>query len=78
MAPALRQGILCLAGRFFPSFDLWQTAAQTRADLLWRLTDGSYLNRIYASTSDRRHQRHEIETALDELSADLSEITLLI
>jgi hypothetical protein len=72
VVPALRQGILCLADRFFPSYTLWQSAANTGADLLWRvrqnarldidqrLPDGSYLSRIYASTSDRRHQRKAI------------------
>ena len=51
------------------SYKLWLKAAQTGADLLWRtrqnarldvdqrLPDGSYLSRIYASTSDRRNQR---------------------
>jgi hypothetical protein len=69
VVPALRQGMLCLADRFFPSYKLWRTAAHTGADLLWstrrnarldvdqRLPDGSYLSRIYASTSDRRNQR---------------------
>ena len=68
VVPALRKGMLCLADRFFPSYKLWQAAARTGADLLWRtrqnarldvdqrLPDGSYLSRIYASTSDRRHQ----------------------
>jgi hypothetical protein len=69
---ALRRGMLCLADRFFPSYKLWRAAARTGADLLWRtrqnarldvdqrLPDGSYLSRIYASTSDRRHQRKGI------------------
>ena len=69
VVPALRQGMLCLADRFFPGYKLWQGAARTGADLLWRtrqnarldierrLADGSYLSRIYASTSDRRNQR---------------------
>lgn len=69
---ALRQGMLCLADRFFPGYDLWQRAANTGADLLWRvrqnarldvdqrLADGSYLSRIYASTTDRRNQRNGI------------------
>ena len=69
---ALRKGMLCLADRFFPSYYLWHRAAKTGADLLWRvrqnarlevderLPDGSYLSRIYASTSDRRNQRHGI------------------
>lgn len=55
---ALRKGMLCLADRFFPSYELWQRAAKTGADLLWRvrqnarlevdqrLPDGSYLSRI--------------------------------
>lgn len=67
--PALRKGMLCLADRFFPAYDLWQKAAQPGADLLWRvrknarlevdqrLPDGSYLSRIYKSTSDRRKGR---------------------
>lgn len=72
VAPALQKGMLCLADRFFPSYRLWQAAAQTGAALLWRtrqnarleidrrLPDGSYLSRIYASTSDRRHRRKAI------------------
>ena len=70
--PALRKDMLCLADRFFPSYKLWQAAAKTGADLLWRtrrnsilkpdrhLPDGSYLSRIYASTSDRRKDRDAI------------------
>jgi len=69
VVPALRQGMLCLADRFFPGYKLWQKAAQTGADLLWRvrknarlevgkrLADGSYLSRIYASTAHRRKRR---------------------
>jgi hypothetical protein len=69
VVPALSKAMLCLADRFFPSYKLWRTAARTGADLLWRtrrnarldvdqrLPDGSYLSRIYASTSDRRNQR---------------------
>src|SRR4051794_13484498 len=72
VVPALQKGMLCLADRFFPSYQLWQAAAQTGADLLWRtrqnarldvdqrLPDGSYLSRIYASTADRRNQRPAI------------------
>jgi len=72
VVPALSKGMLCLADRFFPSYKLWRAAARTEADLLWRtrqdarldvdrrLADGSYLSRIYASTSDRRNQRRGI------------------
>lgn len=70
--PALRKGMLCLADRFFPSYKLWQQAGRTSADLLWRtrqnarldvdrrFRDGSYLSRIYSSTSDRRNHRNGI------------------
>jgi hypothetical protein len=69
---ALRKDMLCMADRFFPSYKLWRTAAQTGADLLWRvrrnarldvekrLRDGSYLSRIYANTTDRRKGRNGI------------------
>lgn len=72
VVPALQKGMLCLADRFFPSYKLWQKAAKTGADLLWRtrqnarldvdkhLPDGSYLSRLYASTSDRRNGRNGI------------------
>src|SRR3954470_14527376 len=72
VVPALEKEMLCLADRFFPSHKLWQKAAATGADLLWRtrqharldvdqrLPDGSYLSRIYPSTSDRRNERKAI------------------
>ena len=72
VVPALQKGMLCLADRFFPSYKLWQTAAHTGAELLWRtrqnarleidkrLPDGSYLSRIYPTTSDRRNERKGI------------------
>jgi hypothetical protein len=64
---ALRPGMLCLADRQFFGHALWQTAAATGADLLWRvkhnlrlpretvLADGSYLTTVYPSDKDRRH-----------------------
>ena len=70
--PSLGKGMLCLADRFFPGYQLWRMASKTGADLLWRmrqnarlneekrLPDGSYLSRIYASTSDRRNRRNGI------------------
>jgi hypothetical protein len=78
VVPALKKGMLCLADRFFPSYELWQKAAQTGAELLWRvrqnarlevdrrLPDGSYLSRIYRSTSDRRNQRHPLTVRVIE------------
>ena len=65
---ALRPGMLCLADRYFFGYALWQRAASTGADLLWRvkgnlrlpreqvLSDGSYLSTIYPSDKDRRHR----------------------
>lgn len=58
---ALKAPMLCLADRGFWGFALWRNAAQTGAELLWRvkigldmpchkrLYDGSYLTRVYAS-----------------------------
>jgi len=72
VVPALHKGMLCLADRFFPGYELWRKAVQSGAELLWRmrqnarlevdkrLADGSYLSRIYRSTSDRRNQRKAI------------------
>jgi hypothetical protein len=72
VVPALRQGMLCLADRFFPGYQLWHKAAQTGAELLcWvrgnsrldvdkRLADGSDLSRIYSSTRHRRKQHKAI------------------
>ena len=63
------EGMLCLADRNFYSFERFQKARQTGAQLLWRvksslvlareqqLADGSYLTRIYRSPADRRAQR---------------------
>ena len=65
---ALRPGMLCLADRYFFGHALWQRAAGTGADLLWRvrsnlrlpretvLPDGSYLTTVYPSAKDRRHR----------------------
>jgi hypothetical protein len=72
VVPALCKGMLCLADRFFPGYELWRKAAQPGAELLWRvrqnarlevdkrLSDGSYLSHIYPSTSDRRNRRKAI------------------
>jgi Insertion element 4 transposase N-terminal/Transposase DDE domain len=67
--PLLGQGMLCLADRSFFGFEMWNQAAATAAELLWRirksivlpcekrLPDGSYLSRIYRSQQDQRHKR---------------------
>jgi len=75
---ALRKGMLCLADRNFFGFALWAQARSTGAELLWRikinarlpreqlLADGSYVSRLYASDSDRRHQRHGVTVRVIE------------
>jgi len=64
----LSKGMLCLADRGFYSFEAWQAAAATGADLLWRvkdnlklepvkdLPDGSWLAEVFHSTHDRGRQ----------------------
>ena len=68
----LNTGMLCLADRNFFSYLLWGKAAETGADLLWRVKknlllpclkrfpDGSYLSKIYPSAKARRHNRQAI------------------
>jgi hypothetical protein len=75
---ALRPGMLCLADRYFFGYALWQEAAATSADLLWRvrcnlrlpratvLADGSYLTTIYPSEKDRRHETRGIQVRVVE------------
>lgn len=70
--PCLKKGMLCLADRNFYGFKLWNQAAATGADLLWRvkvkyrfpceqrLPDGSYRSRIYASAKEARHRQNGV------------------
>lgn len=65
----LEPGMLCLADRGFYSFQRFQNARKTGAQLLWRvkanmvlpreqqLPDGSYLTRIYKDQKDQRAGR---------------------
>jgi transposase IS4-like protein/DDE family transposase len=76
--PALRPGMLCLADRQFFGHALWQEAAATGADLLWRvkrnvrlpretvLGDGSYLTTIYPSEKNRRHRAEGVRVRVIE------------
>src|SRR3954466_5859428 len=75
---ALRPGMLCLADRQFFGQALWQSAAGTGADLLWRvmcnlrlpretvLADGSYLTTVYPSEKDRRHRTGGVQVRVVE------------
>jgi IS4 transposase len=61
--------MLCVADRGFYSYEAWQRASGTGADLLWRvrdnlrldavtdLGDGSWLAEVFHSTKDRKRQR---------------------
>lgn len=69
---------LCLADRAFFSYTLWKEALTTGAQLLWRvrndlilpklrrLSDGSYLTKIYPSPDARSSDRAGIEVRLIE------------
>jgi Insertion element 4 transposase N-terminal/Transposase DDE domain len=64
---ALRPGMLLLADRNFPGYDLWGLAAATGADLLWRvkgnrvfvplevLPDGSFISVVATPAENLRH-----------------------
>jgi hypothetical protein len=74
----LQPGLLCLADRQFFGHALWQAAAATGADLLWRvkrnlrlpretvLADGSYLSTVYPSEKDRRHRTGGVQVRVVE------------
>jgi len=76
--PSLGKGMLCLADRGFFGFEMWKQAAATDADLLWRvrknillpcekrLSDGSYLSRIYPSQQDQRGGRNGVPVRVTE------------
>src|SRR5436309_1687534 len=76
--PALGPGMLCLADRQFFGHALWQGAAATGADLLWRvkrnvrppreavLADGSYLTAGYPSGKDRRHRTRGVRVRVGQ------------
>lgn len=82
LLPGLGSGMLCLADRGFYSFERFQTARKTGAQLLWRvsanmllpreqqLTDGSYLTRIYANQPDQRAQRDGQKVRVVEYQLD--------
>jgi hypothetical protein len=76
---SLAPGMLLLADRGFFGVDLWQTAAATGADLLWRvrkdvvlavveqLPDGSYLSEIF-DQRDIHHTRGGVRVRVVEYS----------
>ena len=76
--PSLGAGMLCLADRNFYSFEFWNQARATGAELLWRvkknlvlpceqrLPDDSYLSTVYPSPQDRKHGRSGVRVRVIE------------
>jgi hypothetical protein len=74
--------MLCLADRGFYSFERFENARRTGAQLLWRmksnmvlpreqqLADGSYLTRIYANQPDQRAKRDGVRMRVIEYGID--------
>ena len=75
---SLKEGMLCLADRYYFGYDLWQAASLTKAHLLWRvkanlilkpekfLPDGSYLASVYQSSAYRKQKRNGIQVRVIE------------
>lgn len=78
----LRKNMLCLADRNFLCYPLWQQAVASGAKLVWRaklqlvipkkrkLSDGSYLAKIYPSPKHRRADRDGIAVRLVDYKID--------
>jgi len=78
VVPRLEKGMLCLADRYFPGFELWREALQTGADLVWRvrsvihfeveerLPDGSYLSRFYPKRQKGGRREEAIQVRVVE------------
>jgi len=80
--PKLTAGMLCMADRNFFGFNFWEQARGTGAELVWRvkhnirlpclrrLTDGSYLSRIYSSERDRHHDTGAVAVRVIEYTLE--------
>lgn len=78
LGEGLGSGMLCLADRYFFSYELWAHATSTGADLLWRikknlvfpcierLPDGSYLSKLHPSPQDRKRDRNGVPVRVIE------------
>lgn len=76
--PFVQSDMLVLADRLFYSYDMWATASQPGAALLWRvqhrlhlpceerLDDGSYLSTLQPSVNDRKAGREPIPVRVIE------------
>jgi len=82
VVPALRPDMVCLADRGFLGFDLWQEAAATGAQLVWRATaalrlpalaryaDGSYRSELRWNSHCRSPDRTPIPVRVIEYTLD--------
>jgi hypothetical protein len=78
----LRRNMLCLADRNFFCYPLWKQAIGTGAKLVWRakhqlvlpktrkLSDGSYLGKVYPSPKHRREDREGIPVRIIDYRID--------
>lgn len=78
----LRRNMLCLADRNFFCYPLWKQALATGAKLVWRakhqlvlpkqrkLSDGSYLGKLYPSPKHRREDREGITVRIIDYRID--------
>ncbi len=81
LLPALSEGMLLLADRYYFGSELWDEAAATGADLLWRtrsnhslpvderLADGSYISHVQANT-DRKRLKDPVAVRVVEYSLE--------
>lgn len=79
---SIREGMLCLADRYYFSYKRWTKASKPGVALLWRvkvtmnlpcnrrLADGSYLSKIYRSTYDRQKDRKGVEVRVIEYTLE--------
>ncbi|MFZ2448680.1 MAG: IS4 family transposase [Syntrophobacteraceae bacterium] len=79
---SLREGMLCLADRYYFSYKRWNQAAKPGVAFLWRvkagmnlpcnrrLADGSYLSKIYRSTYDRQKDRKGVVVRVIEYTLE--------
>lgn len=75
---SLQEGMLCLADRYYFSYERWAKATKLSVALLWRvkagmnlprsrrLPDGSYLSKIYRTTHHRRKNTKGIDVRVIE------------
>jgi hypothetical protein len=79
---ALGPGMLCLADRLYYSFELWNQARATGAELVWRtkrnhrlpverrLSDGSYISQLYHSSDRQRRDGVAVRVVEYAIAAD--------